>query len=185
MANFLRSGGNDFCDINLVLDGKIIPSHKSILAARCSYFQAMFRSFMPLDSTVNVSSQIFFLLRLLPISVLFLSIFQIQIGEVCPSQEAFSSLLRYIYYGETRMPPEDSLYLFQASCFYGKNSRFLINLDFSLASLYFFSKNRFDKQSLASVLQTQLGAQHPRPECFTDSRGFRQNERARHQKICA
>lgn len=45
--------------------------------------------------------------------------FQIQIGEISPSQEAFNSLLRYIYYGEVRMPPEDSLYLFQASCFYG------------------------------------------------------------------
>lgn len=45
--------------------------------------------------------------------------FQIQIGEISPSQEAFKSLLRYIYYGEIRMPPEDSLYLFQASCFYG------------------------------------------------------------------
>lgn len=49
-----------------------------------------------------------------------LFILQIQIGDISPSQEAFNSLLRYIYYGEIRMPPEDSLYLFQASCFYGK-----------------------------------------------------------------
>lgn len=27
-------------------------------------------------------------------------------------------MLRYIYYGETKMPPEDSLYLFQAPSFY-------------------------------------------------------------------
>lgn len=51
---FLSSGGREFCDINLVLDGHIIPAHKSILSARCSYFQAMFRSFMPPDNTVNV-----------------------------------------------------------------------------------------------------------------------------------
>lgn len=53
MAAFLRNG-SEFCDINLVLEDKIIPAHKSILAARCSYFQAMFRSFMPPDNTVNV-----------------------------------------------------------------------------------------------------------------------------------
>lgn len=44
---------------------------------------------------------------------------QIQIGEISPSLEAFHSLLRYIYYGETKMPPQDALYLFQAPCFYG------------------------------------------------------------------
>lgn len=54
MATFLRGSGNEFCDINLILDGRVIPAHKSILAARCSYFQAMFRSFMPADNTVNV-----------------------------------------------------------------------------------------------------------------------------------
>ncbi|XP_065075653.1 leucine-zipper-like transcriptional regulator 1 homolog [Ochlerotatus camptorhynchus] len=96
MALFLKSGGKEFCDINLVLEGTIIPAHKSILAARCTYFQAMFRSFMPVDNTVNI-----------------------QIGDISPSQEAFNSLLRYIYYGDTKMPPEDSLYLFQAPCFYG------------------------------------------------------------------
>ena len=56
----------------------------------------MFRSFNPADNIVNI-----------------------QIGDVKPSLEAFNSLLRYIYYGETKMPTEDSLYLFQAPCFYG------------------------------------------------------------------
>lgn len=54
MAIFLRSSGAEFCDMNLILDDRIIPAHKSILAARCSYFQGMFRSFMPADNTVNV-----------------------------------------------------------------------------------------------------------------------------------
>lgn len=58
MENFLRSTGKEFCDINLVLDDQIIPAHKSILAARCSYFQALFRSFMPPDNTVNVSLEL-------------------------------------------------------------------------------------------------------------------------------
>lgn len=96
MAVFLKSTGKEFCDINLVLDNDIIPAHKAILAARCAYFQAMFRSFNPADNIVNI-----------------------QIGEVKPSLESFNSLLRYIYYGETKMPTEDSLYLFQAPCFYG------------------------------------------------------------------
>lgn len=61
MAAFLESSGKDFCDIHLVLDGHVIPAHKSILSARCSYFQAMFRSFMPPDNTVNVSNTKFLL----------------------------------------------------------------------------------------------------------------------------
>ncbi|XP_037815863.1 leucine-zipper-like transcriptional regulator 1 homolog [Lucilia sericata] len=96
MAVFLESTGKDFCDINLVLEGQVIMAHKSILSARTQYFQAMFRSFMPPDNTVNIS-----------------------IGDILPSVEAFQSLLRYIYYGETKLPPQDALYLFQAPHFYG------------------------------------------------------------------
>ncbi|KAJ6635081.1 Leucine-zipper-like transcriptional regulator 1 like [Pseudolycoriella hygida] len=96
MAIFLKTGGGEFCDIDLTLDGHIIPAHKSILSARCTYFQAMFRSFMPPDNTVNI-----------------------QIGDISPSIESFHSLLRYIYYGDKKMPPENSLYLFHASSFYG------------------------------------------------------------------
>lgn len=55
MELFVRSIGKEFCDVTLVLEGTSIPAHKAILAARCSYFEAMFRSFMPEDSTVNVS----------------------------------------------------------------------------------------------------------------------------------
>ena len=46
-------------------------------------------------------------------------LFQIAIGEMVPSRQAFDSLLRYIYYGDVTMPPEDSLYLFPAPYFYG------------------------------------------------------------------
>ncbi|XP_001982443.3 leucine-zipper-like transcriptional regulator 1 [Drosophila erecta] len=96
LCAFLESTGKDFCDISLVLEDHVIPAHKSVLSSRCTYFQGMFRSFMPPDNTVNI-----------------------QIGEISPSLEAFQSLLRYIYYGETKMPPQDALYLFQAPCFYG------------------------------------------------------------------
>lgn len=34
----------------------------------------------------------------------------ISIGEMVPSRQAFESMLRYIYYGEVNMPPEDSLH---------------------------------------------------------------------------
>ena len=54
MELFLRSVGKEFCDVTLVLDGTKIPAHKATLAARCSYFEAMFRSFMPEDNIVNV-----------------------------------------------------------------------------------------------------------------------------------
>jgi len=43
----------------------------------------------------------------------------IAIGEMIPSVQSFETLMRYIYYGEVRMPPEDSLYLFSAPYFYG------------------------------------------------------------------
>ncbi|XP_046453722.1 leucine-zipper-like transcriptional regulator 1 [Daphnia pulex] len=96
MEMFVRSIGKDFCDVTLVLEGTSIPAHKAILAARCSYFEAMFRSFMPEDSTVNIA-----------------------IGEMIPSRQSFDSLIRYIYHGDVNMPPEDSLYLFSAPFFYG------------------------------------------------------------------
>lgn len=96
MEIFLKETGREFCDITLLLDGHPIPAHKSVLVARCSYFEAMFRSFMPDHNTVNIA-----------------------IGEMIPSLQSFNTLLRYIYYGDVSMPPEDSLYLFSAPYFYG------------------------------------------------------------------
>ncbi|RVE68169.1 hypothetical protein OJAV_G00089850 [Oryzias javanicus] len=96
MKAYLEGGGLEFCDIILLLDGHPRPAHKAILAARSSYFEAMFRSFMPEDGQVNIS-----------------------IGEMVPSKQAFESMLRYIYYGDVNMPPEDSLYLFAAPYYYG------------------------------------------------------------------
>jgi len=90
LRQFLRNGA-EFADISLVLEGNPIPSHKAILAAR----SGMFRSFCPTDNKVIVS-----------------------IGEMVPSRQSFDSLLRYIYYGDVVMPPEDSLYLFSAPHFY-------------------------------------------------------------------
>ncbi|KAG8039750.1 hypothetical protein G9C98_000479 [Cotesia typhae] len=95
MEKFLKNG-KEFCDITLMLHGDPYPAHKAILAARCSYFEGMFRSFMPKNNTVNI-----------------------QIGEMIPSTESFVSLMRYIYYADVSMPPEDSLYLFTAPVFYG------------------------------------------------------------------
>lgn len=40
----------------------------------------------------------------------------ISIGEMVPSRQAFESMLRYIYYGEVNMPPEDSLHPFTCWC---------------------------------------------------------------------
>ncbi|XP_015773287.1 PREDICTED: leucine-zipper-like transcriptional regulator 1 [Acropora digitifera] len=93
---FQGSRGQDFCDILLMVDGEPIGAHKAVLAARCSYFEAMFRSFMPESNTVTIT-----------------------IGETVPSREAFNSLLHYIYHGDVSMPPEDSLYLLSAPYFFG------------------------------------------------------------------
>jgi len=93
---FLDSNGQEFCDIVLRLGDIPVAAHKAILAARSSYFEAMFRSFMPENDEVTIS-----------------------IGEMVPSKQAFDSLLRYIYWSDVTMPPEDSLYLFSAPYFYG------------------------------------------------------------------
>ena len=55
MESFLKGKlGQEYADITLMLDGKPIPAHKAVLAARSSFFEAMFRSFMTEDDTVNV-----------------------------------------------------------------------------------------------------------------------------------
>lgn len=57
MAEFLRDSDLEFCDIILVLKNRPpLPAHKSILAARCSYFEGMFRSFAPPNNRINVSA---------------------------------------------------------------------------------------------------------------------------------
>ncbi|XP_052738734.1 leucine-zipper-like transcriptional regulator 1 homolog isoform X2 [Bicyclus anynana] len=89
-------GGAELADVTLRVAGATRPAHRSILAARAAYFEAMFRSFSPRDNVVNV-----------------------HICNTVPSEEAFDSLLRYLYYGDTNMPTEDSLYLFQAPIYYG------------------------------------------------------------------
>lgn len=93
IAIFLAT--NEFCDVTLVLQDHEIPAHKAILAARSKYFEILFQSYITEDNRVNV-----------------------KIGFVLPTLESFDSLLKYIYYGETNMPPENSLYLYSSSIYY-------------------------------------------------------------------
>ncbi len=102
MKSFLLGReGVEFADVQLSLgtsgEEPTFPSHRAVLAARSSYFEGKFRSFRAADDDSPVP---------------------IAIGEMVPSRQSFQSLLRYIYYGDTTMPPEDSLYLFSASLFY-------------------------------------------------------------------
>ncbi len=98
LRRFLQENGQEFSDVQLVLEGHKIPCHRAILAARSSYFEGLFRSFNPGPGS---SQEV-------PISI----------GDLLPSKQSFSSLLRYIYCGDVTMPPEDSLYLFTAHAFY-------------------------------------------------------------------
>jgi hypothetical protein len=98
MKMFMRSDiGNEFADIFVILDENKEPimAHKCILAARCAYFEAFFRSFMPKERKIKLT-----------------------IGDTVPPKQTCMSLLRYIYYDEIIMPPEDSLYLFSASHYF-------------------------------------------------------------------
>ena len=93
MKKFLNCQDADYFDAKLILNGVSFPVHKAILIARSSYFEGLFRSFSP----DNI---------------------KVQIGDTTPSTTSFQSLLRFIYYGEVEMPPQDSLYLFSAYSFY-------------------------------------------------------------------
>ncbi len=42
----------------------------------------------------------------------------LKIGDTIPPRQACMSLLRYIYYDDILMPPEDALYLFSASHYF-------------------------------------------------------------------
>ena len=95
-AFLLSEVGRPFTDIVLRMDNQSVLVHKPILAARCTYFEALFRSFMPENNEVEVT-----------------------FGKNIPTLQAFTSLLKYIYYGEVQMPPEDCLYIFSAPNFFG------------------------------------------------------------------
>ena len=121
MKQFLATNtGKTFSDVQFMLNGKAYAAHKAILVARSSYFEGLFRSFAPEDNSVEV-----------------------QIGDTVPSQQSFDSLLRYIYCGETCMPPEDSLYLFTAHSYY----------IFTNSRLQEFCKNNLRKVSIDNVIQ--------------------------------
>ena len=100
----LTDAGQPFADIILQVGEKEVLAHKPILIARCAYFEALCRSFMPQNHRVDIT-----------------------FGKVVPSQQAFHSLLKYIYYGEVNMPPEDSLYIFSAPNFFGFSNARLQN----------------------------------------------------------
>ena len=92
----LTESGHLFTDISLKVGQQSVFSHKVVLAARCSYFEALFRSFSPQNHEVDIT-----------------------FGKTTPTLEAFMSLLKYVYYGEVCMPPEDSLHIFSAPNFFG------------------------------------------------------------------
>ena len=62
--DFLINSGVEFADINLVLDGNPIPSHKAILAARSSYFEVVFLTNVTVSDIFSVFSYFFLLLLL-------------------------------------------------------------------------------------------------------------------------
>lgn len=126
LSDFIRSdAGRPFTDVALKVGSEVVLAHKPILAARCAYFEALFRSFMPENHEVEIT-----------------------FGKNVPSPQAFLSLLRYIYCGEVRMPPEDSLYIFSAPNFFG----------FSNSRLHSYCKASLEKDVCVDSVLTMLEA---------------------------
>ena len=126
LSDFLQSeSGRPFTDVALKVGSEVVLAHKPVLAARCAYFEALFRSFMPGNHEVEIT-----------------------FGKDVPSLKAFLSLLRYIYYGHVRMPPEDSLYIFSAPNFFG----------FSNSRLHSYCKASLEKEVCVDNVLTMLEA---------------------------
>lgn len=118
MEIFLTKTGKEFSDIKLQINQDITSAHKAILAARCSFFQGLFKWPASESSSTSTSSS-------LSTSSHEEQLISIKIGEIIPSSQSFITLLKYIYYGNVDMPPEDLLYLFSAPSYYGfTNNRF-------------------------------------------------------------
>lgn len=132
MKVFLETIGKEFSDFTLLLDQHQIPAHKCILAARCSYFEAMFRSFMPTNNTVRI-----------------------QIGDAVPSKEAFDSLLEYIYFGEINLSLENSLQLVAAPSFFGFTDNGLLKV-FQIKLKQFGTKENIDEMLEAASRAEEL-----------------------------
>ena len=82
---------------------------------------------------------------------------QISIGGKAPSRQAFDSLMRYIYYGDVTMPPEDSLYLFSAPYYYVfSNNRLQVCLRLTNVKLNKFYVGRCGIGVLLCLLFDQL-----------------------------
>lgn len=60
-------------------------------------------------------------------------------GEVTPSHQSFDSLLKYIYYGNVTMPPEDSLYLYKEANYYSfSNNRLQVTFRCEFLNFVFY-----------------------------------------------
>lgn len=66
MKLLLKTSGQEFCDVFLILDNEndkiLIPAHKAVLAARCSYFKDLFLSSKPTTNAFNVSKILSFII---------------------------------------------------------------------------------------------------------------------------
>lgn len=73
----------------------------------------------------------------------------ISIGEMVPSKQAFDSMLRYIYYGDVNMPPEDSLYPSQIQTVYiSQNSKDSKDFFFFFVLIYMHCTTLFDEPAI-------------------------------------
>ena len=133
LRRVLESGvGKPFADVILCIGDTKVYAHKAVLVARCSYFEALFRSFMPEDHKVTIT-----------------------FGKNVPSQSAFQSLLCYIYYASMPATPEDALYIFSAPNFFGFHNNHLQHYCKDLMENSLSSQNVLQMLEIASEIDMQ------------------------------
>ena len=131
--------GRPFTDIIFKVGDHVVLAHKAIVAVRCMFFEALFRSFMPGNHEVEIT-----------------------FGEVVPTLSSFTALLQYIYCGEIHTTPEDALYIFSAPNYFGFNNMRLHS--HCKASL----ERDVNQENVAKILETAdaIGVQVMKNHCL-------------------
>jgi len=92
----------DFTDFTLVVDKEEMSTHMCLLAARCQYFSATFRSNMKEMESRKL---------------------QITVADFIPTVSSFESFLNFLYTDSVQMPVQNAVYVIPMTEFYGLSNK--------------------------------------------------------------